>query len=50
MTKDYRDLTTLKPGQARVIDGKLWARCQDCGKVGRADGWFRGLHFCVERP
>lgn len=42
----YRDLSTLKPGQTRVIDGKLWARCRDCHKIGRMDGRLRGLHLC----
>ncbi len=45
-TASERDLRNLQPGEARVIDGKLWARCRDCHKVGRMDGFWRGIHWC----
>lgn len=44
---DQSNLTTLRPGESRVVGGKLWARCRDCNKIGRIDGLFAGLHLCL---
>jgi hypothetical protein len=42
-----RDLTHMRRGELRVVDGKLWGRCTDCGKIRKVDGLFGGLHLCV---
>lgn len=47
MTDRHDNLATLKRGETRVVAGKLYCRCADCGKIGRVDGWLGGLHFCV---
>lgn len=46
---DFRNLNSLRPGESRVVDGKLWGRCSGCGKIKRADGFFGGLHLCVPK-
>jgi hypothetical protein len=42
-----RDLTTMRRGELRVVDGKLWGRCEDCGKT-RHVGLLGGLHLCID--
>lgn len=41
------DLSTLKPGHTRSINGKLFGRCVDCDRIIRVDGWLGGLHICA---
>lgn len=48
-SEDYRDLHTMKPGEARAVDGKLWGRCGDCRRILRMDGFLGGVHICVDR-
>lgn len=47
MSDALRTMNTLKPGEVRVIDGKMWGRCQGCKEILRVDGLFRGWHFCA---
>jgi len=44
-----RDLTHLRRGELRVVDGKLWGCCAKCGRTLRLDGLFGGLHLCSPR-
>jgi hypothetical protein len=43
-----RDLTNMRRGEVRVVDGKLWGRCKDCGKIRRMDGLLGSLHLCKD--
>lgn len=39
------DLSTLHPGETRLVGGKMWARCKRCSFVGPLEG--RGTwHVC----
>ncbi len=40
------DLSNLRPGETRLVGGKLYGRCLDCHKVRRI-GMLGGLHWCV---
>jgi hypothetical protein len=42
----HDNLANLKPGETRLIGGKLYGRCMDCKKILRI-GLFGGLHLCV---
>ena len=35
------------PGLQYIIDGHVWVKCGDCGKVVRMDGLFGGMHLCA---
>ncbi len=39
-TRDWR------PGEQIIVDGKLWAKCSNCRRIIRVDGWLGGLHVC----
>jgi len=39
------NLAELKLGETRLVGGKLYGRCRDCGKVKRI-GLLGGLHWC----
>lgn len=42
------DTSEMVPGRKYIIDGKLWAKCGQCGKVLQL-GWFSDIHLCVAR-
>jgi len=45
------DTERLMRGEYVVWNGKLYARCEACGKLVRADKPLLGsLHFCVDSP
>lgn len=31
------DLRTLRPGETRLVGGRMWARCEGCGVIGPLD-------------
>ena len=47
MSRCGNDISTLRPGEIRVIDGRLWGRCKDCRRIVRLDGWLGDLHLCI---
>jgi hypothetical protein len=50
MTQNNTPPASIKPGQIFVVGNKVMGMCKDCGKIVRLDGWFGGLHICVEKP
>ena len=47
--ESHRYLSSLRPGDQVVIDGKRFGRCQACLKIVRMDKFLVGdLHLCNE--
>lgn len=39
------DLSTLRPGETRSVDGRMWSRCSRCGFIGPLEG-VGAYHIC----